>query len=151
MANFGSIHSTTSYVIRKNIFQPDTTYYWTCQAADYSFARSEFAQEATFSTAVSNSDLIDSSRPLILVTPNPFNPSTTIEFSIFQSSPANLCVFNNRGQKVKTLLEGDIERGQHRVVWNGRDENNRSVASGVYFIRLEAAGKTSIRKAMLLK
>lgn len=151
LANFGSIHSTTNNVIRKNIFQPDTTYYWTCQAADNSFARSEFAQEATFSTAVSNSDLIESSRPLILVTPNPFNPSTTIEFSIFQSSRANLSVFNNRGQKVKTLLDLNLERGQHRVIWNGRDENNRNVASGVYFIRLEAAEKISIRKALLLK
>ncbi|MDD2230167.1 MAG: FG-GAP-like repeat-containing protein [Candidatus Cloacimonetes bacterium] len=151
LANFGSIHSTTNYVIRKDVFQPDTIYYWTCQAADNSFTRSDFAQEATFSTAVSNSDLSESSRPFILITPNPFNPSTTIEFSIFQSSRANLSVFNNRGQKVKTLLDYNLERGQHRVIWNGRDDNNRSVASGVYFIRLEAAGQVSIRMALLLK
>lgn len=83
--------------------------------------------------------------------PNPFNPSTTIVLSIPQNGRANLSIYNIRGQRVKTLLNGDLEKGQHRVVWNGRDENNRSVASGVYFIRLEAAGKTSIRKAMLLK
>lgn len=83
--------------------------------------------------------------------PNPFNPSTTIEYSIPQAGRVKLSIFNLRGQKVKTLLDSDIERGQHRVVWDGRDDGNRSVASGVYFIRLEAAGKTSIRKAMLLK
>lgn len=52
---------------------------------------------------------------------------------------------------MKTLLDSDIERGLHRIVWDGRDDGNRSVASGVYFISLEAAGKTRIRKAMLLK
>jgi len=151
LADFGRIHSATSYVIRKDVFQPDTTYYWTCQAVDNSFARSAFAQEATFSTSVSNMDLIDSSSLSILVTPNPFNPSTTIEFSIPQSSRVSLSIFNNRGQKVKTLLDRELENGQHRVIWNGMDENSRSVASGLYFIRLEAAGDTSIRKAMLLK
>lgn len=83
--------------------------------------------------------------------PNPFNPSTTIEFSIPQTGRTKLSIFNIRGQKVKTLLNENIEKGQYRVVWDGRDDTNRSVASGVYFIHLEAAGKTSIRKAMLLK
>jgi hypothetical protein len=83
--------------------------------------------------------------------PNPFNPSTTIEYSIPQTGRVKLRIFNIKGQKVKTLIDGDIEKGRHRVVWNGRDERNRSVASGVYFIRLEAAGKSCTRKAMLLK
>ena len=83
--------------------------------------------------------------------PNPFNPSTTIEYSIPQTGRVKLSIYNIRGQKVKTMINGDMEKGQHRIVWNGRDDQNRSVASGVYFIRLEAAGKTSIRKAMLLK
>ena len=83
--------------------------------------------------------------------PNPFNPSTTIEYSIPQTGRVKLRIFNMKGQKVKTLIDGDIEKGRHRVVWNGRDERNRSVASGVYFIRLEAAGKSCTRKAMLLK
>lgn len=83
--------------------------------------------------------------------PNPFNPSTTIEYSIPQTGRVKLSIYNIRGQKVKTMINGDMEKGQHRIVWNGRDDGNRSVASGVYFIRIEAAGKTSIRKAMLLK
>jgi len=83
--------------------------------------------------------------------PNPFNPSTTIEYSIPQTGRIKLSIYNIRGQKVKTLLDCDIERGQHRVVWDGRDDGNRGVASGVYFIRLVAAGGTSIRKAILLK
>lgn len=83
--------------------------------------------------------------------PNPFNPSTTIEFSIPNESSVNLSIYNIKGQKVKTLIKNDMEKGQHRIIWDGRDDGNRSVASGVYFIRLKANGKTSVKKAILLK
>lgn len=83
--------------------------------------------------------------------PNPFNPTTTIEYSIPQSCRVGLNIYNIKGQKVRTLVNSETERGRHRIVWNGRDDGNQSVASGVYFIRLEADGKNSIRKVMLLK
>jgi len=83
--------------------------------------------------------------------PNPFNPSTTIAFSIPNQAATKLTVYNLKGQKVKVLLSSDLPKGHHKVVWDGRDSNNRSVSSGIYFIRLESAGKTSLRKAMLMK
>lgn len=61
--------------------------------------------------------------------PNPFNPSTTIEFSVPKTGRAKLSIFNIRGQIVRTLLNGEVDRGQHRVVWDGRDDRNRSAAS----------------------
>jgi hypothetical protein len=87
----------------------------------------------------------------IKVYPNPFNPSTTIEYSIPSAGKAKLCVYNIRGQKVTTLFDGTAEKGVHRLVWDGRDGSGRSVASGIYLIHLESAGKSSIRKAMLMK
>jgi hypothetical protein len=93
-----------------------------------------------------------SSMPLIKSNyPNPFNPSTTIEYSIPSAGKAKLCVYNIRGQKVTTLFDGTAEKGVHRLVWDGRDGSGRSVASGIYLILLESSGKSSIRKAMLLK
>ena len=93
-----------------------------------------------------------SSMPLIKSNyPNPFNPSTTIEYSIPSAGKAKLCVYNIRGQKVKTLFDGTAEKGLHRLVWDGRDGSGRSVASGIYLIHLESSGKSSIRKAMLMK
>lgn len=151
LPNLGNIHSMTVYAIRKEVFQQDITYYWSCQAIDNSFSRSFFAQESSFSATSIDDDLIDCDRQFVSVSPNPFNPTATIEYSILQTGPVNLSVFNIRGQRVKTLINGYHERGMHRMVWNGRDEYNRGVASGLYFIRLEAAGKTSVRKAMLLK
>jgi flagellar hook assembly protein FlgD len=60
-------------------------------------------------------------------------------------------MYNIRGQKVKTLFDGTAEKGVHRLVWDGRDGSGRSVASGIYLIHLESSGKSSIRKAMLMK
>lgn len=83
--------------------------------------------------------------------PNPFNPSTTIDFSVPQKSRVKLNVYNIRGQKVKNLINSELERGHHKIVWDGRDGTNRKVSSGIYFIRLESGGKTNTRKIMLMK
>ncbi|MFA6976404.1 MAG: T9SS type A sorting domain-containing protein [Mesotoga sp.] len=83
--------------------------------------------------------------------PNPFNPSTTINFSLPKTAPVRLVIYNIRGQKVKELLNESLEGGNHNVVWNGRDDGNRPVASGVYFTRLEQSGVTKISKMMLMK
>jgi hypothetical protein len=84
--------------------------------------------------------------------PNPFNPETTISFSIPKDAKVNLAIFNIKGQKVKTIANGEFERGKHQVVWNGKDKNNKSVASGVYFYKLDVNGKTeAVKKCMLLK
>mgnify|MGYP001216246856 FL=1 len=83
--------------------------------------------------------------------PNPFNPSTTIVFSIPNSSKTKLDVYNVRGQKVKQLINYDLEQGYHKIVWDGRDKNNRSVGSGIYFVRLETSRKVCVRKIMLIK
>ena len=60
-------------------------------------------------------------------------------------------VFNIRGQKIKTLLEDNFSAGSYKIDWNGTDDNNRNVASGVYFYRMHADGKTESRRMVLLK
>jgi len=52
---------------------------------------------------------------------------------------------------VKDLINSELPRGNHKLVWDGTDAHGRSVGSGIFFLRLESGGKTSIRKAMLLK
>ena len=83
--------------------------------------------------------------------PNPFNPSTTIMFSIPDDGRVRVSVYNLKGQKVKDLINADMPRGNHKLIWDGKDANNRNAGSGIYFLRLESGGKTSIRKAMLMK
>jgi len=83
--------------------------------------------------------------------PNPFNPSTTISFSIPNAGRVDLAIFNLKGQRVKTLVKGELNQGQHSVVWNGQDESGRPVASGVYLYKLHGASEVMTRKMMLMK
>ncbi len=83
--------------------------------------------------------------------PNPFNPSTTIVYSIPAHGPANLEIFNTQGQKVRVLVDGSLTAGNHSTVWNGRDDNGKTVSSGVYIARLKIEGKVESRRMTLLK
>jgi len=83
--------------------------------------------------------------------PNPFNPQTTISFSLPQNGRAELAVYNVRGELVKTLVSGPMTAGENVVTWNGTDSAGKPVGTGVYFYRLRAAGRTEVRKMLLLK
>lgn len=74
--------------------------------------------------------------------PNPFNPMTTVRFSLGRASFTSLRIFDVSGRLVRTLVAGDLPAGAHEVTWWGDDERGRPVASGVYLCRLEAAGET---------
>jgi hypothetical protein len=83
--------------------------------------------------------------------PNPFNPSTTIEFTIPSAGAVNLTIYNTAGQKVRELVAGSQTAGKHSAVWNGRDENGKPVSSGVYIAQLKMEGKVESRRMMLVK
>lgn len=83
--------------------------------------------------------------------PNPFAGATTIRFSIPAASHARLAVFAPDGRRVTTLVDGAIAAGPHALAWDGRDNAGRAVASGVYFVRLEAGARTAIQKAILAR
>jgi subtilisin-like proprotein convertase family protein len=83
--------------------------------------------------------------------PNPFNPTTTIFFDLPEATQARLAVFDPSGRKVATLLSGNMQAGSYQAKWMGIDDEGKPVSSGVYFYRLEAAGKALTGKMVLLK
>jgi hypothetical protein len=83
--------------------------------------------------------------------PNPFNPVTNINFSLKEDSSVTLEIFNIKGQKVSKLVDDHLDAGHHRVVWEGRNDQNQPVASGIYFYRLQTQEKSLFRKMMLIK
>lgn len=87
--------------------------------------------------------------------PNPFNPTTSIDFRIKEDSNVSLAVYNIRGQKVKTLIAEELPAGKHSVVWDGKNEAGKKVASGIYFSSFDADNAngdyTSVKKMILLK
>ncbi len=83
--------------------------------------------------------------------PNPFNPTTTIRYSLPRRADVTLAVFNALGQKIATLVSGSRPAGSHQAVWDGTNANGDEVSAGVYFYRLEAGDFVASRKMVLLK
>ena len=83
--------------------------------------------------------------------PNPFNPSTTIEYSLKVSSKVTISVFNTLGQKVRTLFDGTMPVGDHRLEWDGCSDHGTQLATGVYFYRLLVGDQVKSKKMLLLK
>ncbi|MDD2229209.1 MAG: C25 family cysteine peptidase [Candidatus Cloacimonetes bacterium] len=101
---------------------------------------------------VANSDLVSPLQTSLLGNfPNPFNPSTTIQFSLKEQSPVNMEIYNISGQKVRSLVKGIMPSGTHNIHWNGQDNSGKAVSSGVYFIKMDSAKYTSTKKMILMK
>ncbi|MBW7996472.1 MAG: alpha/beta fold hydrolase [Candidatus Glassbacteria bacterium] len=85
--------------------------------------------------------------------PNPFNPSTTVSFTVpvGPSHAVSLKIFDLRGKLIRTLVNELKETGTHQVIWDGTDESGRKVASGVYLYRMKAGEFVQTRKMVILK
>ena len=94
----------------------------------------------------SNSETLPAETELDRNYPNPFNPSTTIRFQLPERRHVTVAVFNMLGQRVATLVDGEMSAGYHNVVWNAG-----AAPSGVYFVRMQAGAYTAIRRAILTK
>lgn len=83
--------------------------------------------------------------------PNPFTEQTTVSMTLPRASAVELTVYDVRGTLVRTLTTGRMPAGTHAVAWDGTNEGGRSVASGVYFVQLSAAGTTVTRRVVRLR
>jgi hypothetical protein len=81
--------------------------------------------------------------------PNPFNPSTTIQYSLHKSSRIRLDIYNLLGQKIKTFINSFQDTNEHLVVWDGTNDFDNPVNSGIYFYRLQA-NNLLLQKKMIL-
>jgi len=97
-------------------------------------------------------DVVVSSNKLIGNYPNPFNPTTMIKFTTENTEiNTEMIIYNLKGQKVKTLINNKLDEGSHQVVWDGRDDNENALSSGVYFYKLQAGNYSETKKMILLK
>ncbi|MCF7913441.1 MAG: T9SS type A sorting domain-containing protein [Candidatus Cloacimonetes bacterium] len=114
-----------------------------------------FAKEVnthlTVVTVGENDDDVPETTKLLGNFPNPFNPSTDIKFNLAENSLTELAIYNTKGQKVRTLLHENIEAGTHSINWNGRNDHNRPVSSGIYYLKLRTSKDNLSQKLLLLK
>lgn len=121
---------------------------------EYNVLNSYSYKLLVYQTSVLSSELIDIEKTNFHLNqnfPNPFNLETIIEFTIPKYSNVKLEIFNVQGKKVKTLINGNLDPGLHRLQWYGTDEYNSKLPSGVYFYQLTFDDLEQTKKMILLK
>ena len=83
--------------------------------------------------------------------PNPFNPTTTITYDLPHPTRVELSIYNMKGQRIRTLVQGDQEAGTHQIIWDGKNFSGERVASGVYFYIMSTPEFHQVKKCLLMK
>jgi hypothetical protein len=83
--------------------------------------------------------------------PNPFNPETNIQFDVAENSDVNVSIFNIMGQKVATLVNGNMDAGIYHIKWNGLSDKGIALPSGMYFYKMKSLEYQSVKKLVLVK
>jgi len=103
----------------------------------------------------SNENTVNANSEFIGCYPNPFNPQTTAYLNLKNDSHVTLNVYNIKGEKIRTLVNENLSAGEHHVIWNGTDNNDNKVSSGIYFFESDidshGGDYTSVKKVILLK
>ncbi len=102
-------------------------------------------------TSIHDEKVLPASPTLASAYPNPFNPSTTIEFELPKADNVILRILNDRGEIVNVLLKSRIEQGAHHIRWNGVNQTGQQVASGIYFYQLITSSGVFVRKMTLIR
>jgi hypothetical protein len=111
----------------------------------------DFQLAAVFNTADAGDLSVRLVTKLEQNTPNPFGPTTDIRFRLAQAGSVSLAVYDGAGRRVRSLVSGSLDAGDHNARWDGTDESGHSVAAGVYFYRLESGGKTQSARMLLVR
>ncbi|MFN0157369.1 MAG: FG-GAP-like repeat-containing protein [Bacteroidota bacterium] len=142
----GNVSATTEWLLTG---LPDGLYQWTLRAVDAAYVGSSIAVGDFTLGALAVDEPVDNLPRHFAIEqnyPNPFNPSTTIGFQISDYGIVSLKVFDLLGQEVATLMNEEKSPGSYSIRWDAS-----KVASGVYLARLESAGKTQVKRMLLMK
>jgi hypothetical protein len=132
----------------ENVPNGNYTYYVTAVYGSY---ESEPSNEVTLEHTEVDLNIVPLTTYLKGNHPNPFNPETRISFALSSASETVVQIYNIRGENVRTLINEQLDAGHHSVIWNGTDDNDRSVASGIYFYKFKTDNFNETRKMLLLK
>jgi len=148
-----AISTTTSLEFQDQTVEGDKTVYYTVTASDYAGNVSSSSNEvmAIVTSVADEENAIPKEYKLYQNFPNPFNPETTIKCQLPDANTIKLVILNPLGQKVRTLLSGNITAGYHTVNWDGRDNFGNPVSNGIYLYYFEAGDFLEIRKMVFMK
>jgi len=143
---------TQVYVFNDLGLEPEQTYWYWLESREMNGANEYFGPISFVMPGTpAQAPGIPLATGLVSLYPNPFNPTLTISYSVQKSSLVTLSVTNLKGQTVRRLEGGYRDSGLHNAIWDGRDEQGRQCASGIYLIKMQVDGDSSFRKVMLMK
>ncbi|MCF8259303.1 MAG: T9SS type A sorting domain-containing protein [Melioribacteraceae bacterium] len=149
--------------------QDNASYYFTYPAIwdidgdnilECSFARYDYPNFTNYTYFVFNTGVVSSSQESVTGPinfslkqnfPNPFNPSTTIQYNLPFSSSVNVTIYDINGRIIKRLFDGIKQQGSHQIEWNGKSDKNIEVSSGTYFYEIKTDKGQLIKKMQLIK
>ncbi len=145
--------TTTTYTYTDEKAEMNKTYYYWLES--YELSGSSVMFGPVIVTIGQNNDtpeiVIPTKTVLRSIYPNPFNPTTTVNFYMDKADDVTINVFNVRGQLINTITRDNFTEGFHNVVWNGKDLDGRDCASGIYFFRMETKDESQMVKGVLMK
>jgi hypothetical protein len=157
----GGVNATTNNAGAYTLVVPVGTYSVTATATGYQSQTVDNVGVTQNQTTTVNFILavVDNDDQVVPVTatelignyPNPFNPETTISYSVKDGTAVRLEIYNAKGQRVRTLVDETQPTGRYNAVFNGRDDHGRPLSSGVYFYRFSAGDYRSTRKMILMQ
>ena len=135
-----------------SIDPPGTTYDWLLEDPSPDF-NGPYCWQVVEPSDIGDkpSDILPGEFSLSQNRPNPFNPSTVIDFALPTRSNVSINIYNVLGQKVSTLVNREYNAGYHKETWDGTIENGTPAASGIYFYKIDAGEFTDTKKMILLK
>jgi len=145
----GNSNAAREYTYEDRMLFNGETYWYQIADVDYQGVRTFHGP-----VSVESPDLIPEEYALHPNFPNPFNPETSIRFEIPAnpaSSKVKLVIYNNLGMEVRTLVNGTVEPGIHTVKWDGRNNAGEQIASGLYFLHIQAGTFNRTQKMLLVR
>jgi hypothetical protein len=104
-----------------------------------------------YSNLSTNSSFAPANYNLFQIYPNPFNNRTIFQFKIEDFSPVTLTIVNVLGQHITTVVDRDLNTGEHKFFWDGTNYNGKALPSGIYFAILKGNSGVEVQKIVLLK
>jgi hypothetical protein len=150
----------SQYEVLADSFADSSTIYWKVKAYDdYGFEIWSNQLDWSFSVFLAGTDVETPTQEMNVISnfsllqnhPNPFNPTTHIDFDLVRTCQVRLEIYNILGNKVKTLINDRLDAGPKSITWDGKDDRGKEVASGIYFYRLKAGDFTESKKMVIIK
>ena len=149
------IENVTTNNVKANL-SAGKTYYWRVRSKTAEGEYSNYTGAGEFEIDGSITDVEDEAElptefKVSQNYPNPFNPSTTIKFALPANEKVSVKIYDMLGREIHTLLNSDLQAGNHQVVWNGNNSNGNKVSTGIYFYQVVAGNNVVTKKMILMK